>query len=118
MATKNSDCTRFYSHKQETAVAKALGGTICPNSGAGRYNKSDVQVKDASLSIECKTCIKDQTSFSIKKEWIDKHRAEAFAMRLQNDCIAFNFGPDQPNYYVIDENLMKQLVEYLEESLK
>lgn len=118
MATKNSDSTRFYSQKQEAAVAKALGGTVCSNSGAGRYNKSDVQVKGASLSVECKTCMKDQTSFSIKKEWIDKHRAEAFAMRLQNDCIAFNFGPGQPNYYVINESLMQQLTEYLEESLK
>ena len=118
MATKNSDSTRFYSQKQEASVAKALGGTTCPNSGAGNFNKSDVIVKDASLSIECKTCMKDQTSFSIKKDWIDKHRAEAFAMRLQNDCIAFNFGPGQPNYYVINESLMQQLVEYLEESLK
>jgi hypothetical protein len=117
MANKNTESTRYYSQKQETAVAKALGGTICPNSGAGNFNKSDVQVKEASLSIECKTCMKDQTSFSIKKDWIIKHRDEAFAMRLQNHCIAFNFGPGQPNYYVIDENLMKQLVEYLESSL-
>lgn len=36
-------------------------------------------------------------------------------MRLDNSCIAFNFGPDQPNYYVINEKLMKFLVEKLEE---
>lgn len=118
MANKNTESTRYYSSRQEASVAKALGGIVCPNSGAGNFNKSDVQVKDASLSIECKTCMKDQTSFSIKKEWLEKHRQEAFAMRLQNSCIAFNFGPDQPNYYVINESLMRQLVEYLEESLK
>lgn len=118
MATKNQDSTRFFSQKQEASVAKALGGTVNSNSGAGLYNKSDVVVKEASLSIECKTCMKDQTSFSIKKDWLEKHRNEAFAMRLQNDCLAFNFGPNQPNYYIINESLMQQLVEYLEESLK
>ena len=55
---------------------------------------------------------------SIKKDWVTKNKEEAFAMRLQNSCIAFNFGPGQPNYYVINESLMQQLVEYLEESLK
>ena len=57
----------------------------------------------------------DKSSFSIKQDWILKNKDEAFSQRLSNSCVAFNFGPDKPNYYCIDEKLMKFLVEKLEE---
>ena len=67
MATKNDASTRFYSQKQEASVAKALGGTVNSNSGAGLYNKSDVIVKDASLSIECKKRLDAAKEVIVKK---------------------------------------------------
>lgn len=29
-------------------------------------------------------------------------------------ALVFNFGPDEPNYYVIDKYLFQDLLEYLE----
>lgn len=110
--------TRFYSDIQESDVARKLGGIKSSNSGAGKFNKSDVKVELASLLIECKTVITEKDSVSIKKEWLKKNKEEAFSQRLTNHCIAFNFGPYQNNYYIIDEKLMRFLVDKLTEENK
>lgn len=112
---KNENSTRFYSDKHEKSVCKLLGATQVSNSGAGRFKKGDVISNSASLLIECKTVMQPKESVSIKKEWILKNKEEAFENRLDNSCIAFNFGPDQESYFVIDQKLMKFLVEKLEE---
>ncbi len=110
---KNTESTRYYSDKQEKSVCKLLGANQSPNSGAGKFRKGDVFTE--SFLIECKTCMKDKDSFSIKKDWIIKNKAEAFTQRKSNQAIAFNFGPDQENYFVINEKLMKYLIEKLRE---
>lgn len=104
--------TRFYSSRQEKKVAKAVGGKQVSNSGATAFEKGDV-ITD-SILIECKTCVSDKKSFSIKKEWLEKNREEAFAMGKSYSALAFNFGPESSNYYVVDEKLFKILKEYLE----
>ena len=101
--------TRFYSNKQEKAVAKAVGGKKVANSGATAFNKGDVTTDD--MLIECKTCMENKKSFSIKKEWLEKNKEEAFEMGKSYSALAFNFGPDTENYYVIDERLFKKLLE-------
>lgn len=108
--------TRFYSNRQEKSVAKAVSGKQTANSGATPFYKGDVTT-DRFL-IECKTCTSDKQSFSIKKDWIKKNQEEAFAVGKDYSAIAFNFGPDSENYYVINENLFKLLKEYLEEGEK
>ena len=55
--------TRWYSSKQEKAVAKAVGGKQVANSGATAFNKGDVSIGQICL-IECKTCTKAQKSFA------------------------------------------------------
>lgn len=116
--TKNKECTRYYSHSQESNVAELLDGNVCPNSGAGKFVKSDVSVKRASLSVECKTCVSDKESFSIKKDWFQKHKDEAWSNRLSNTAIAFNYGPSsKENYFIINEKLMKFLVDKLAEEI-
>lgn len=104
--------TRFYSNKQEKAVAKAVGGKKVANSGATAFNKGDV-ITDNML-IECKTCMDNKKSFSIKKEWLEKNKEEAFEMGKSYSALAFNFGPDTDNYYVIDEKLFKILKEVID----
>lgn len=100
--------TRYYSNKQEKKVAKAIGGKQVVNSGATTFYKGDV-VTDNWL-IECKTTTATcKASFSIKKEWIEKNKEEAFAMRKSYSAIAFSFGENEPNYYIIDEKLFKIL---------
>ena len=108
--------TRKASSIQEERIAKKLGGIVNSNSGAGLWNKSDIKIEEASLSIECKTCMSPKNSFSIKKEWIEKNKNEAFFNRLDNQVIAFNFDFEDTNdYYVINDKLMKVLIETLKE---
>ena len=107
---------RFYSNRQEKKVAKAVGGKQTPNSGATSFMKSDI-LTDL-FAIECKTVTTEKKSFSIKKEWLKKNKEEAFEMGKSYSVLAFNFGPDSENYYVIDEKLFKELIEYLEKENK
>lgn len=111
--------TRYYSKIQETNVAKALGGCVNPNSGAGHWSKSDVTIKEAGMSIECKTSMNPRTSMSIKKEWLVKNKKEALSNKLYNSAVAISFEPEgSNNYYIINENLMKFLVEKLIEDFQ
>lgn len=118
MTNNNKNSTRHYSDIQEKSVCKLLEAVQQSNSGAGHFRKGDCVQRDASLLIECKTVMTDKDSVSIKKDWIDKNKMERFSQRLSNSCIAFNFGPEQSNYFIIDEKLMKFLVDKLiEESV-
>lgn len=103
--------TRFYSDKQEKRVAKAIAGRKVSNSGATTFNKGDV-VTD-SILVECKTATTEKKSFSIKKEWLEKNKEEAFAMGKSYSVLAFNFGPDTDNYYIVDERTFKEFMEVL-----
>lgn len=60
----------------------------------------------------------EKKSMSIKAEWIDKIKEEAFAIGKPYWSVAFNFGGlgNQENYYVIDEKLFLMLINYLEET--
>lgn len=105
--------TREFSDKHEKSICKLLDAQQVSNSGAGRFKKGDVIQKEASLLVECKTVMAPKDSVSIKKDWILKNKEEAFENRLDSHCVAFNFGPGEESYFVIDEKLMKFLVEKL-----
>lgn len=105
---------RFYSNKQEKQIAKAVGGKQVANSGATRFAKGDVTT-DKWL-IEAKTCTKEKRSFTIKEDWLIKNKEEAFDMGKDYNALAFNFGPDTQNYYVIDEYTFKELISKEEEN--
>ena len=118
MKKGNRVSTREASAIQEYRVAKKLGGKLSSNSGGGRFEKGDIKIPESSLNIECKTCMSPKKSFSIKKEWIEKNKEEAFRSRLYNQVLSFNFDfEDEHDYYVIDDKLMKFLVEKLREDL-
>lgn len=107
--------TRKYSKAQESRVAKKLNGKRQPNSGATAFMKGDV--KTDQFCIECKTAMTEKQSMSIKRDWIDKLKEEAFAIGKPYWAVAFNFGglSNLENFYIIDESLFKQLQTYLEE---
>ena len=107
--------TRYFSNRQEKKVAKKFGGRQTSNSGATAYKKGDVTLPN--WLIECKTCMKDKDSFSIKKEWLLKLKEERFAMNKSYCALAFNFGPDQENYFIVDERLFKNFVDSLKEEI-
>lgn len=104
--------TRFYSSKQEKKVAKVVGGKQTPNSGATSWSKGDVTTDK--FLIEAKTCMTEKKSFSIKKEWLEKNKEEAFEMGKEYSVLVFNFGPDTDNYYILDERTFKELKEAIE----
>lgn len=105
--------TRYYSNKQEKAVVKKFGGKQTKNSGATMFDKGDVSL-DKWL-IECKTKTATSDSMSIKKEWLEKNNKEAVFEGKDYSALAFNFGPNEKNYYIIDEYLFSILKEYLDE---
>lgn len=115
MVNKNTESTRYYSDAHERSICKALRASQTPNSGAGKWQKGDVVQREASLLIEAKCAMSEKQSVSIKKEWLEKNKEEAFLHRLSNSALCINFGPSSANYYVINEKLMKFLVEKLSE---
>lgn len=105
--------TRFYSNKQEKAVAKKLGGKQVANSGATAFSKGDVRTDE--WLIECKTATTEKSSFSIKQEWLNKNRKEAFAMGKYYNALCFDFGNGSDRYYVVDERTFIKMKEALEQ---
>ena len=111
--TNNKKSTRYYSGRQERKVAKAVKGKLVSNSGASDFTAGDV-VSDLFL-IECKTKTTESKSFTIKKEWLDKNREEAFEMGKPYSAMAIDFG-DGENHYLINEKLFIKLLKSLEEN--
>ncbi len=103
--------TRYYSNKQEKQVAQAVGGRQTANSGATPFQKGDILTNN--MLLECKTKTSPSESISIKKEWLVKNESERVFMGKKYSAIAFNFGPDENNYYIIDEFLFQDLLDYL-----
>lgn len=104
--------TRFYSSQQEKKVAKAVSGRQTANSGATSFVKGDVVAKN--WLIECKTKTSPSMSMSVKKEWIDKNREEAFQMGKHHSAVVIDFG-DGENHYIISEKDFLQLKEITDE---
>lgn len=104
-----------YSNRQEKYVAKKIKGKKQPNSGATAFQKGDVR-NDLFL-LECKTATTEKKSFSIKKEWLEKIKEEAFAMNIPFSALVFNFGglDENKNFYIIDEGLFNRLWNYIKE---
>lgn len=111
--TRNRASTKYYSTRQEATIAREIGGKRVAASGATAFNKGDITT-DKWL-IEAKTKMSESKSFSIKKEWLEKNEEERFAMNKEYSALAFNFGPDEDNYYIIDSKLFKRLKELLDE---
>ena len=106
------DPTRAYSKNQENYVAKKFGGDRVKNSGATPFQKGDVNLED--MLIECKTKTSPSESISIKKEWLEKNAKESLFMGKKYSALAFNFGPNEKNYYIIDEYLFELLLNKLD----
>lgn len=103
--------TRFYSNKQEKKIAKEVGGKQTANSGATKFSKGDIRTNK--FLIEAKTVTKEQKSFTVKRDWIEKNQEEAFAMGKMFSAVAIDFG-DGEQFYIINQKLFNRLVEILD----
>lgn len=110
---RNKNCTRYYSDRQEKKIAKAVGGKQTPNSGSTAYVKGDI-LNDQFL-FEAKTHMEPMNKFTIKKEWIDKNREEAFQMGKKHSALVLDFG-DGEQHYLISEKDFLEYLNYLKES--
>ncbi len=112
MRPRNFRATRYYSDRQEKAVAKAVKGKQTANSGATAFSKGDVN-NDLFL-LECKTHTEYREQFTIHHDWLDKNKEEAFQMGKRYSALVLDFG-DGENHYLIDEHLFLELLEKLRE---
>ena len=112
MIIMNKESTRYVSDKHERRTAKNIGGHVQVSSGSSAFLKGDV-VTDNCL-IECKTCMSEKKSFSIKKEWLEKIKEQCLQMGKTYPILAFDFG-DGCNFYIIDEKTMRSFIEFLDE---
>lgn len=104
--------TKRYSNAQERYVAKTCGGRKQPNSGATPFYKGDVSTKF--FLIECKTSVTEKKSYSVQQHDLRKINEEKLAQGKDFGILAFNFGPNTKNYYVITESTMREFIELLE----
>ncbi len=94
---------------QEKQLAQFLEGDITSGSGCGKFNGGDVVTED--FLIECKTVTKPQTSFSVKREWLDKVAEQSFEQGKQYSALAIRFDPNENmDYIVISRDLFKELI--------
>lgn len=101
--------TRYFSDKQEKHIAKVTGGKVQSNSGGTKFGGGDVHTDK--FFVEAKTPTKEKRSFSIKRDWLEKIKEQAFEQGKECYALAFTFDPDkQENFYVISE---KEFLEYL-----
>ena len=78
--------TKFYSTKQEKAIADYLGWSAVPASGARMFDKGDVKSSD--WLAECKTHTEPKDKIVIKKEvWIKLSYEAMSLMRSPILCI-------------------------------
>ena len=56
--------------------------------------------------------MKEQESFNIKKEWLEKLKHESFAMRKEFFALVFNFGKGE-NFYILSEKEFKEILSIL-----
>ena len=103
--------TRFYSSRQEKKIAKAVGGKQVANSGATPWKKGDVTSEK--WLYEAKTKIEESKSFTIKREWIEKNKEEAFAMGKEYNALVIDFG-DGKQFYLLDEKTFLEMKDCLE----
>lgn len=73
--------------KQETRVAKKMGGKVQSGSGAVAHRRGDVTVKE--MLIECKRT--DRAGISLRRDWIEKITKEATSIN-KIPAVSLEFG--------------------------
>lgn len=108
--------TKYYSNKQEQYVSKALGGKTTIASGGAKFSAGDVIIPNV-MVLECKTTTQEnKKSWSIKQQWLDQLEQERLDLMLPYSALALSLDSSgERNLYVIDELLMKKLVNTLRE---
>ena len=100
--------TRDFSDAQEKHIAKITRGKVQSNSGGTRFGGGDVHTDK--FFIEAKTPTTAKSSFSVKKDWIEKMQEQAFEQGKEESVLAFRFDPEGKDYFVLSE---RQFLDYM-----
>lgn len=106
------DKRKQYSILQEKRVAKITNGKQTVASGGTTFGGGDVLTSN--WFFECKTVTTPKNSYSIKKQVIEKMKEQAFEQQKDYSALVFRFGPIEKDYYVVDEDTFKYLLQCLE----
>lgn len=98
--------TRAKSSQQEKRIAKALGGRQVVGSGSTPFLKGDVIA--GKLLIEAKTKMEPSKSIVVKREWLEKAKAQALSTRKEDYTVAISFG-EPKEYYIIEDTFFEEL---------
>lgn len=104
----NTNSTKYFSNKQEKRVSKAVNGKTVIGSGATPFMKGDVTSDD--ILYECKTNIKGQDSISVRREWFEKVKVQAYEMGKYMYSVVFSFGKGT-DYYCMETEHFRILLE-------
>jgi hypothetical protein len=99
--------TRYYSDLQEREIEQFLGLKQQVNSGATLFKKGDNY--DDYMVLDAKTQMTDKASFTMKEDWFDKIKEEAFGMGRMFSGVAFRFGPRRKDYVAVPIDIFNEL---------
>ena len=100
------ESTRSKSSQQEKRIAKALGGRQVVGSGSTPFLKGDVVA--GKLFVEAKTKMEPSKGITVKKEWLDKAKAQAFSTSKEDYAVAISFG-EPKEFYILEDTLFEDL---------
>ena len=101
---KNSK--RAKSSQQEKRIAKALGGKQVVGSGSTPFLKGDVVA--GKLFVEAKTKMEPSKGITVKREWLEKAKAQALSTKKEDYTVAISFG-EPKEYYIIEDIFFEDL---------
>jgi hypothetical protein len=93
---------------QEKQVANLVDGQVQIASGGTSHGGGDVLTEH--WFFECKTVTSEKDSYSVKKSVIEKLKEQTFEQMKDYGVLAFRFSPEGKDYFVIDSDTFKYMM--------
>ena len=93
---------------QEKQVANLVDGQIQVASGGTPTGGGDVLTEH--WFFECKTVTTEKDSYSVKKSVIEKLKEQTFEQMKDYGVLAFRFSPEGKDYFVVDSDSFKYMM--------
>ncbi len=94
---------------QEKEVAKLVNGQVQVASGGTSHGGGDVLTNK--WFFECKTVTTNKDSYSVKKSVLSKLKEQTFEQLKDYGVLAFRFSPEDKDYFVIDSDTFKYMMQ-------
>lgn len=94
---------------QEKQVANLVNGQVQIASGGTSHGGGDVLTEH--WFFECKTVTTEKDSYSVKKSVLEKLKEQTFEQMKDYGTLAFRFSPEGRDYFVIDADTFKYMMQ-------